>query len=73
METKIVQDLISFYQAYHHTDVLKLIEKGVDLRNSKYSKINTTKFIYQTNWKSRYRCYVYILILFFLISRKVLL
>ena len=38
MEAKIVQDLISFYQAYHHTDVLKLIEKGVDLKKFKILK-----------------------------------
>ena len=44
MESKIVKDLITFYQAYHHTDVTKLIEQDVDLKKfkileSKYYKI----------------------------------
>ena len=35
MESKIVQSLIQFYQAYNHSDVIKLIEENVDLSKFK--------------------------------------
>ena len=35
MESKIVQDLLKFYQAYTHSDVIELIEKGVDVKKYK--------------------------------------
>ena len=38
MESKIVKDLITFYQAYHHTDVIKLIEQNVELKKFKNAK-----------------------------------
>jgi hypothetical protein len=38
MESKIVQDLISFYQAYNHSEVIKLIEQNVNLKKFKILK-----------------------------------
>jgi len=35
MEIQITKDLIKFYQAYNHSDVIKLIEEGVDLKKFK--------------------------------------
>jgi len=43
MESQIVKDLIKFYQAYNHSDVIKLIEQDVDFKfkiiKDKYYKI----------------------------------
>lgn len=38
MESKIVQDLLQYYQAYNHSEVIKLIEQNIDLKNFKILK-----------------------------------
>lgn len=51
MESKIVQDLIKFYQCYNHAEVINLIEQGVDLKKFKILKDKYYKIYIPNNLK----------------------